>query len=177
MTTHNWLSDVWNVRTIGFLTRFSPSHHPKSLAIEYLNTKLKQEKQMPKFRMQHTFVSSLINHRTVRVPVYAIEVQTQKAREAKKVILQKFEDPNAYISFRMKSINQVAFRNAEALVAQHQNNVRTIVVNNVSSDAYFTLETKAKQVNKVLTVHHLVEKESMRIITYNNDVIELRRHI
>jgi hypothetical protein len=177
MTTHDWLSDVWNVKTIGFLTRFSPSHHPKSLATEYLNTKLKQEKQMPKFRMRHTFISSMINHKTVRVPVYAIEVQTHKAWDAEKVILQKFEDPDAYISFRMKSINQVAFRNAVALVAQHQNDLRTIVVNNVSSDAYFTLEAKAKQVDKVLTVHHLVEKESMRIVTYDNDVIKLRQHI
>lgn len=132
---------------------------------------------MPKFRMRHTFVSSTINNKTVRVPVYAVEVQTHEAREAEKIILHTFEDPDAYISFRMKSINQVAFRHAVALVAQHQNDLRTIVVNNVSSDAYFTLETKAKQVDKVLTVHHIAAKESMRLVTYDDDVIELRRHI
>jgi hypothetical protein len=47
--THEWVQDVWHVSTIGFVTKFSPAHHPKNLATEYINNRTKQEPSMPQF--------------------------------------------------------------------------------------------------------------------------------
>jgi hypothetical protein len=46
---HKWVQDEWDVSTIGFLTKFSPAHHPKHLATEYINNRTKQEPSMPQF--------------------------------------------------------------------------------------------------------------------------------
>ena len=77
----------------------------------------------------------------------------------------------------MKNVNPKAFQHAVAIVAQHQNELRTIVVNNVAEEAFFVLEGYAKQVDKVLTVHHLRDKKSMRVITYADDFQKIRKTI
>jgi hypothetical protein len=66
---------------------------------------------------------------------------------------------------------------AVALVAQHQNNLRTVVINNVSEEAFFVMENYAKQIDNVLTVHHLIEKRSMRLVTYEDNIIEVRLQV
>jgi hypothetical protein len=158
ITTHEWIPEVWDVRTIGFITNLSPAHHPKSLAVEYVNDQTKQDNTMPQFRLKHTTIRSVINNTPIRVPVYAIEVQTKDVRKAEKVLFKTANQPDSYISFRMKAMNPTAFKHAVAMVAQFQNDLRTIVINNVSEEAYFVMENHAKQVDKVLTVHHLIEK-------------------
>jgi hypothetical protein len=111
-------------------------------------------------------ISSTINNMTIRVPVYAIKVQSKFVKNA-----------DTYISFRMKAMNPKAYKHAVALVAQHQNNLRTVVINNVSEDAFFVMENYAKQIENVLTVHHLIDKKSMRLVTYKDDVMEVRRQV
>jgi hypothetical protein len=68
----------------------------------------------------------------------------------------------------MRKINIEAYQTAIALVAQHQHDLRTIVINNISEEAFFVLEGE---------VHHLKEKKSMRILTYEEDFVELRHKI
>jgi hypothetical protein len=46
---HAWKIDKWNVKTIGFLPKFSPIHHPKDLATKALNMTFKHESKMPNF--------------------------------------------------------------------------------------------------------------------------------
>jgi hypothetical protein len=177
ITVHEWIPETWNVKTIGFLTKYSLAHHPKDTITETLNTQFKKNKGMPKFRIVPTVVCSTINNIPVRVQVYAIEVQTQDAKLAEKVLLSTLEALDDYVSFRVKSVNPTAYKHAIAVVAQHQNDLRTIVVNNVSEGAYYVLKREAKQMNKVVTVHHLHGKQSMRIVTYHEDFIDVRREI
>jgi hypothetical protein len=42
-----------------------------------------------------------------------------------------------FVLFRMRKINNEAYLTAIALVAQHQNDLRTIVINNVSEEGFF----------------------------------------
>ena len=177
VSLHEWTAATWDVKTIGFLTKFSPSHHPKELATISFNTTLKKDNKGPQFRLRYTFVQSVINEKTVRVPVYAVEVKSEDAKTAEQHILKAISTPDAFISFRMRSINSKAYQHAVALVAQHQHELRTIVLNNVAEEAYFVLEEHAKQIDKVLTVHHIKEKKSMRIVTYRDDFKELRKEI
>jgi hypothetical protein len=58
----------------------------------------------------------------------------------------------------MKTINQVAFHHAAALLMQNQNDLRTIVIKNITTEASFIMEGRAKQLEKALTGHHLLEK-------------------
>jgi hypothetical protein len=51
------------------------------------------------------------------------------------------------------------------------------VINNVSAEAFFVMENYAKQIENVLTVHHLIEKKSIRLVTYEDDIIEVRRQV
>jgi hypothetical protein len=77
----------------------------------------------------------------------------------------------------MRKINNKPYQTAIALVAKHQNDLITIVINNISEEAFFVLEEEANQKDRVLTVHHLKEKKSMRILTYEEDFVEARHEI
>jgi hypothetical protein len=50
------------------------------------------------------------------------------------------EDPVEFVSFRMRKINNEAHQIAIALVTNRQNNLRTIVISNISEEAFFVLE-------------------------------------
>jgi hypothetical protein len=156
ITVHKWIPETWNVKTIGFLTKYSPAHHPKDTITETLNTQFKKGKGMPKFCIVPTVVRSTINNIPVRVQAYAIEVQIQDTKLAEKVLLSTLEALDNYVSFRVKSLYRTAYKHAIAVVAQHQNDLHTIVVNNVSEGTYFVLERDAKKLDKVITVHHLM---------------------
>jgi hypothetical protein len=108
----------------------------------------------------------------IRVTVYAIKVESKFVKSAEKIMFKTSNQPDTYISFCMKAVNLKAYKHAVALVAQHQNNLKTVVINNVSEEAVY-----AKQVENVLTVHHLIEKKSRRLTTYDDDVIEVRRQV
>jgi hypothetical protein len=177
ITPHEWLSDIWEVRTIGFLTQYSPNHYPKEATTKDLNALFKNNTAMPQYRLKCTVISSLINQTPVRVSVYAIEVQVRDIREAEKIMLKASQNPDYYISFRLKKMNPTAFRHAVAIVAQHQNDLRTIVINNVSEEAFFVLENKALQVEKIQTVHHLINKNSVCLVAYAEDILEVRKKI
>jgi hypothetical protein len=62
--------------------------------------------------------------------------------------MQHEEDPVEFVSFRMRKINIEAYQTAIALVAQHQNDLRTIVINNIPEEAFFVLEGEAKTKRK-----------------------------
>ena len=150
------------MNVVGFLTKFSPAHHPKDFVLATLNTRLNKQ-TMPHFKIKQTSILSEINNRKIRIQVYAIEVQNKDTRQAEKQLMKHEEDPVEFVSFRMRKINIEAYHTAIALVAQHQHDLRTIVINNISEEAFFVLEGEAKQLERVVTVHHLKEKKSMRI--------------
>jgi hypothetical protein len=163
---HEWTPTNWDVTCIGFLSKFLPSHHPKELALLTITTKFAFLKQMPQSRLKQVTIRSTIYNKIVSIKVYAIETVNKDTRAAEKLFLKHAEDPDEFIAFKMQKINQKAFNNAIALVAQHQNNLRTVVINNISKEAYFVLEGEARQMEHVLTVHHLSKKKSVRLITY-----------
>lgn len=164
------------MNVVGFLTKFSPAHHPKDFVLATLKTRLNKQ-TMPHFKIKQTSILSEINNRKIRIQVYAIEVQNKDTRQAEKQLMKHEEDPVEFVSFRMRKINIEAYQTAIALVAQHQHDLRTIVINNISEEAFFVLEGEAKQLERVVTVHHLKEKKSMRILTYEEDFVELRHKI
>jgi hypothetical protein len=137
-----------------------PSHHPEELAVLTITTKFAFLKQMPHFRLRQVTIQSTIHNKRVSIKVYAIETQSKDARVAEKLFFKHAEDPDEFIAFKMQKISSKAFNNAIALVAQHQNDVWTVVINNVSEEAYFVLEGKTRQMEHVLTVHHLSKKKS-----------------
>ena len=177
LSIHEWTTSIWEVNTIGFLSNFSPRHHPKEMALFTLTTKFKSIRQMPQFRIKQEQVQAEINNQKVRIQVYAIEVQSKDKQLADKLLLKHAEDPDEYVSYRMRYVSSKAFNNAVALVAQHQNDLRTVVINNVSESAYFVLEEEAKKVQHVVTVHHLKHKHSMRLTTYQDEFLEVRKDI
>ena len=177
LSAHEWTTSIWNVQSIGFLTKYSPTHQPKELVLFNMNKKYGKINNMPQFKLKPTSVATTINKQRIRVQVYAIEVQAKDAKMAEKVMLTTSDSPEDFISFRMKRMNYKAFQHAIAMVAQTQNDLRTIVLNNISEEAYFVLESAANQVNKIRTVHHIKSKKSMRIVTFEENFLEVRRTI
>jgi CRISPR/Cas system endoribonuclease Cas6 (RAMP superfamily) len=146
------------VNVVGFLTKFSPVHHPKDLVLATLNTRLNKQ-TMTHFKIKQTSISGEINNRKVRIQVYATEVKNKEAKLAEKLLMKHEEDPVKFVSFRMRKINIEAYQTAISLVSQHQNDLRTIVINKISEEAFFVLEGEAKQKQRVITVQHLKRKE------------------
>jgi hypothetical protein len=116
---HEWTQSIWDVNIVRFLTKFSPSHHPKDFVLATLNTRL-NKRTMPHFKIKQTSISGEINSRKIRIQVYAIEVQSKDARLAEKLLIKHEEDPVEFVSSRMRKINIEAYQTAIALVAQHQ---------------------------------------------------------
>ena len=177
VSAHEWISTIWDVTTIGFFSKYSPQHHPKDMATFHVNTQLAHIKKLPHFRLRQVAVQSSFKGRRLRIQVYAVEVAAKDARQAESLILKHMDGPEDFISFRLRNVNPKAFNNAVAIIAQHQNDLRTVVVNNVSSEAFFVLEGEARQLENVITVHHYMGKQSMRITTYQSEFQKVRKAI
>ena len=119
ISIHEWTQSIWDVNVVGFLTKFSPAHHPKDFVLATLKTRLNKQ-TMPHFKIKQTSILSEINNRKIRIQVYAIEVQNKDTRQAEKQLMKHDEDPVEFVSFRMRKINTEAYQTAIALVAQHQ---------------------------------------------------------
>ena len=174
---HEWKTEDWNIKTVGFLPKFSPLHHPKELASKALNMTLRQVSTMPSFRLRKVTLNATVFQTTLKVQVYAIEVQAQHASRANRVLMEHIKHPEEYVSFRMQYINKQAFEKAIAYTAQFHDDLRTIVIKQVSEDAFFILENQTGPLDPLLGVYHLPSNNSMRIIVAVDDFITIRNEI
>jgi hypothetical protein len=67
---HKWKAEEWNVRSAGFLPRFSPLHHPKEMVVKSLNTRFKTTKNMPEFRSCKMTVFTHIYNTLLRIHTF-----------------------------------------------------------------------------------------------------------
>jgi hypothetical protein len=113
----------------------------------------------------------------MRVPVYAIEVRNEEYVKANKLFLQSASSVDEYVSFRTQRINQKAFQNAVALVAQIQKDSRLIVIENVSEDSFFVYDTELQQLTDIVGYYHVPRKFKVHIVVQFDDYITTNRHI
>ena len=178
MTEHQWSAEDWDVKLIGFLPNFSPSHHPRETVVKTLNTKWRtNDTMMPQYRLRVIPLRTKVKGLNLRIQVYAVEVRTAQFKLANKAMKEHHSQPDEFISFRVKQIDEKAFANGIAITAQHQQDLRTVVVNNISEDAFFILEHQATTIENVRSIHHLKSKNSMRVIVYKEHFNEVRSYI
>jgi hypothetical protein len=103
---HEWTPTNRYVTCTAFLSKFSPSHHPKGLALLTITKKFAFLKQMPHFRLRQVTRRSTIHSKRVSIKVYAIETSNKVTRAAEKLFLKHAEDPDEFIAFKMQKINQ-----------------------------------------------------------------------
>jgi hypothetical protein len=167
---HKWKPEEWNVRSAGFLPRFSPLHHPKEMVVKSLNTRFKTTKNMPEFCICKMTVFTHIYNILLKIQVYAVEINSQNLSLFNKLMMKNVNHPEEYIPFQMQRANKEAYSKAIAYTAaQFQHDMRTIAIDNVSEEAHFVLEHQAMLVPNILHVYHLPKKASMRIVVHIDD--------
>jgi hypothetical protein len=174
---HEWTPEVWNTQVVGFIPKYTPSYFPK----EYVHGKtlefLKSHVSMPEFKIRKVRVSKIVLKQRITVQVYAIEVKREVSFAADKVLLTAAETAEDYVSFRTQYVNEKAFEHAVALTAQIQNDTRAIVINNVSEEAFFILDSQVQQVSEAVGYYHSRMSSSIRIIVQVEDFIPVRKKI
>jgi len=174
---HEWDSATWNTRLIGFLPVYSPTHFPKEYVYQRMISLVKHVKEIPDFRVRHIWMSDEVLGKRFSVQVYAIEVKNTDFNQANKIFLQSAESVDEYISFRTKSKNEKAFKNAIALVAQIQNDSRIIIIENVSEEAFFVYDAQLQKLSDTVGYYHLPKKARVHIVVQLEDYQNLRRLI
>ena len=174
LSEYEWSADIWNTKVIGFLTKYDPSYFPKEYVYQRVSNLLKAVNDLADFKIRQIRVSTEVLGSRITIQVYAIEVKREDHHKAHKQFLKHLESPEEYISFRTQEINEKAFKNAVAVVAQLQSDTRAIVIENVSEDAYFILDSQIQNIDKTLGYFHLPTKQSVRIVVLATKTIKLR---
>jgi hypothetical protein len=175
---HQWSQDDWDTRMIGFFPSSAPDHHTKDEITKNINERMKKwSVPMPKYRISVVPLHATIKGLRIRVFVFGIEVRSKDVRSAYTALADNISQPDDFIPFRMRQVNEEAFNNGVAMVAEYQQDLRTIVIDNVTTDAYFVMENKARQMEKVITTRHISFKQSMRITVHSKDFSKIREEI
>jgi hypothetical protein len=175
ITDHEWTSDIWNTRLIGFLPAYAPTYFPKEYVYQRMIEITKGNSTVPEFRLKHIRLSNEVLGRHFTVNVYAIEVKNTDYIKANKVFLQSAESADEYVSFRTQKVNEKAFKNAIALVAQIQDDSRSIVIENVSEEAFFIYDSQLKQQSEFIGYYHLPQKSKIYIVVQLEDYQTVRK--
>ena len=61
LSVHKWTTSIWKGNTIGFLSNFSPRHHPKEMDLFTHMTNFRLIRQIPHFRIKQEQVQAEIN--------------------------------------------------------------------------------------------------------------------
>jgi hypothetical protein len=92
ITPHEWLPNIWDVRTIGFLSQYSPNHYPKEATTKDLNALFKNDTAMPQYCLKRTVISSLINQTESNVTMSNTEEKVKQQQEIIKTQGRKIDE-------------------------------------------------------------------------------------
>jgi hypothetical protein len=111
ISKHNWQEEEWDMSVIGFFTHVFPANMPVDYATKLVGKDLKSPikfQTVPKFRIIP--IPVMINNlkQPTTVHVYGMEVKTQDVKDMT-TILKENTNPEIFIPFQMKYINQEAY--------------------------------------------------------------------
>jgi hypothetical protein len=98
ISIHEWAQTIWDVNVVGFLTKFSPLHHPGDFILATINSRSNKQ-NMPEFRIEKTSIQGEINNEKTSIQVYVIEVQNQDTRLAEELLMKHDEDTVKFVLF------------------------------------------------------------------------------
>jgi hypothetical protein len=185
MTEHRWPETIWNTTQLGFIIGLDPQFFDPEQAvakvIQDLQKNTNGHPKIPKFRMAYTTPSIETNeHRQLRTKAYAIETEKSSSMEMLRYVKQAYKDTGLFVPFQMRSklpeIFAKAIRMQTAILASH----RTIVLNNIGTDAMMYLSHWIEQIDgvKEIAPYKSVDHDGRyRILVKKEEFHNIRSHI
>jgi hypothetical protein len=177
ISEHDWMPEIWNTQVVGFIPKYTPSCFSKEYVYQHLQEALKDYPAMPEFRIRNIRITKEILGTRISVQVYAIEVKRTHHNMANSQLLKMADTPEDYVSFRTQIVNNKAFQHAVAMTAQIQNDTRTIIIENVSEEAYFIYESQLQHIGEIIGYYHVSATKSIRLVVQTEEFMSIRRLI
>jgi hypothetical protein len=146
LTQHDWQEDERNTKIIGFFTTVLPKTMTKEYATNVVTNKLNIK--IPLSQLQNIPLRT----KEAQTRVYGLEVKAEDV-SAMMAAIKSNISPGNFVSFHMRSANEVAFEKAASYVASKNANTWSFLINYVSEGSFFKLEHKVKQ---ALLIDHII---------------------
>jgi hypothetical protein len=169
VTGHEWKPEDWNTSIIGIIPQYAPSYFSKEYVYHKMLELGKQATILPDFKVRQIRIADELLGRRVVLQVYAIEVHRNDFYQANKAFFESTQSPEEYVTLRIQRVNKKAWKSALALITQIQNNSCMIMVNNITAESFFILETQLQSVSDVIGFYHDNNKQVIKIIVHTND--------
>jgi hypothetical protein len=184
LTDHRWQETVWNTTQLGFFVGLDPAFFDSDQAMAKvthdMTESLEGRQKIPSFRMAFVTPSSKSGDRNVKTKAYAIETEKSTSEELLRLIKKAYKASGSFIPFQMRSKHPEVFVRAISMQTQILSTNRTIVLNNIGTDAMMYLSHWIEQIEGVeeIVPYKTVEVDGRyRILTKLNAFQRIRNHI
>jgi hypothetical protein len=184
LTDHRWQETVWNTTQLGFFVGLDPvffdSDQAMAKVTHEITESLEGRKKIPSFRMAFVTPSAMSGDRSVRTKAYAIETVKSSSEELLRLIKKTYKTSGSFIPFQMRSKHPEAFVRAISMQTQTLSTNRTIVLNNIGTEAMMYLSHWIEQIEGVeeIVPYKTVEVDGRyRILTKLKEFQRIRNHI
>ena len=146
LSEHRWKETIWNTTQLGFIVGLDPQFYNPEQAAERLIQDIKKhtpgKPKIPHFRMAFCTPTVLVKgkgKRNSRTKAYAIETEKMNSMEMLRLLKIAYKDTGDFVPFQMRSKHPEAFLRAIRVQTQTMATNRTIVLNNIGTDAILYL--------------------------------------
>jgi uncharacterized membrane protein YkoI len=165
---HEWKQEDWNTSIIGIIPQYAPTYFSKEYVYHKM-LELGKKSSFPEFKIRQIRIANEVLGKRMLIQVYAIEVRRNDFYQANKSFLASIQSPEEYVTLRMQKVNPKAWKSALALTAQIQNDSRMIMVNNVTPESFFILETQLQSLSDVTGFYYDSNKQVIKIVVHTDD--------
>ena len=184
LSEHRWKETIWNTTQLGFIVGLDPQFYDPEQAAERLAQDIKKhiigKPKIPHFRMAFCTPVAKINDKgntSVRTKAYAIETEKVNSMEMLSLLKKVYRETGEFVPFQMRSKYPEAFIRAIKAQTQTIATNRTIVLNNIGTDAILYLSHWIENVEGVKDIvpYRTVETDGkFRILVKTQDFHRVR---
>jgi hypothetical protein len=156
LSEHRWKETIWNTTQLGFIVGLDPQFYNPEQAAERLIQDMKKHNpgkpKIPHFRMAFctpTVLVKGIGKRNSRTKAYAIETEKMNSMEMLRLLKIAYKYTGDFVPFQMRNKHPEAFLRAIQVQTQTMATNRTIVLNNIGTDAILYLSHWIENVDGV----------------------------
>jgi hypothetical protein len=154
LTEHRWSETVWNTTQLGFVIGLDPQFYDPEQAMSRVTQDLLKnvtgKSKIPLFRMAFCSPSMTTKDgRNLRTKAYAIETEKSSSMELLRIVKLAYKDNGKFVPFQMRSKFPDIFAKAISMQTTVLASHRTIVMNNIGTDAMLYLSHWIEQLEGV----------------------------
>jgi hypothetical protein len=161
-----------------------PAFFDPDQAMAKLTQDMKQSltvrQKVPNFRMAFVTPSVKFGNNENRTKAYAIETEKSTSEECLRILKKTYKDSGSFVPFQMRNKHPEAFARAISMQTHVLSTNRTIVLNNIGTDAMMYLTHWIEQIDGVeeIAPYRSVDIDGRyRILTKKNDFHRIRNYL